>query len=97
MIHTLAKSLRQYKRTSIFTVFFSAVEVIFEILIPLCMSDLIDYGIYDGNMAQVWKYGLVLILSALMQLLTGILSARSAARASAGFAANLRQDMYDNV
>ncbi|MGM9554798.1 MAG: ABC transporter ATP-binding protein [Faecousia sp.] len=97
MIHTLAKSLRQYKKTSLFTVFFSVVEVIFEILIPLCMSDLIDYGIYDGNMAQVWKYGLVLILSALLQLLTGILSARSAARASAGFAANLRQDMYDNV
>lgn len=97
MIQTLARSLRQHKKGSIITVFLSILEVAFEIFIPLCMSNIIDFGIDKGNVAQVWKYGIALILFALMQLVTGVLAARIAAKASAGFAANLRQDMYDNV
>ena len=97
MIHTLARSLRQHKKGSILTMLLSILEVVFEILIPLCMADLIDYGIEQGQMSQVWKYGIALIIFALMQLVTGIFSARMAANASVGFAANLRQDMYDRV
>ena len=97
MIHTLARSLRQHKKGSIITMLLSILEVVFEILIPLCMANLIDYGIEQGQMPQVWKYGIALIIFALMQLVTGIFSARMAASASVGFAANLRQDMYDNV
>lgn len=97
MIKTLAKSLREYKKESWLTVFLSIFEVVFEIVIPLCMADLIDYGIEGGTMGKVWKYGIALLLFAILQLLTGIWSAHAAAKASAGFAANLRSDMYDRV
>ena len=97
MIKTLMKSLREHKKGSLWTVMLSILEVVFEIIIPLCMSELIDAGIDMGDMGQVWRYGISLLCFALMQLLTGVVSAHLAAKASAGFAANLRQDMYDNV
>ncbi len=97
MLKTLSRSLREYKKGSLLTVILSILEVVFEIVIPLCMSHLLDNGIHLGSMPQVWKYGIALLCFALLQLLTGVLSARIAAKASAGFAANLRQDMYDNV
>ncbi len=97
MIKTLRKSLREYKKESWLTVFLSIFEVVFEIVIPLCMADLIDYGIEGGTMGKVWKYGIALLLFAVLQLLTGIWSAHAAAKASAGLAANLRSDMYDRV
>ena len=61
------------------------------------MAYLIDFGIEAGAMQTVFKYGAVLLVFALIQLLTGVFSSVTAAKASAGFAANLRQDMYDNV
>ena len=73
------------------------IEVVFEILIPLSISKLLDSGIEQGVMTCVWKYGAVLIALALMQMVTGVLAARFGAKASVGFAANLRQDMYANV
>lgn len=75
----------------------SILEAAFEILIPLCMADLIDQGIDLGNMAAVWKFGIAILIFAALQLLTGVLSAHIAAKTSVGFSANLRQDMYDNV
>ena len=97
MIKTLSKSLREYKKGSIVTIILSVLEAAFEILIPLCMADLIDQGIEQGNMNAVYKFGLVILISALLQLLTGVLSAHVAAKTSVGFCANLRKDMYDNV
>lgn len=97
MIKTLVKSLREHKKGSVFTIFLSILEVIFEILIPLCMADIIDKGIDLGNTNTVWKYGVTLLIFAALQLFTGVLSAHIAAKTSVGFAANLRQDMYDNV
>lgn len=97
MVKTLAKSLRRHKKGSIITILLSIAEAGFEILIPLCMAELIDKGIDIGNMSAVWKYGIVLLAFAVVQLVTGILSARIAAKTSVGFAENLRQDMYDNV
>ena len=70
---------------------------VFEIVIPLYMSNLIDFGIEGGSMAAVWKFGAFLLLLAAFQLATGVLAARIAARASVGFGANLREDMYNNV
>lgn len=67
MIQTLAGSLRQHKKGSILMILLSVLEVAFEIFIPLCMADLIDFEIENGNMTQVWKYGITLILFALMQ------------------------------
>lgn len=97
MLKTLSRSLREHKKGSAFTILLSVLEVAFEILIPLCMADVIDKGIEHANMSAVWKYGIELIIFAVLQLLTGVLSARIAAKTSVGFAANLRQDMYDNV
>lgn len=97
MIKTLLGSLREYKRGSILTILLSILEAAFEILIPLCMADLIDQGIDLGNLAAVWKFGIAILIFAALQLLTGVLSAHIAAKTSVGFSANLRQDMYDNV
>ena len=97
MIKTLAGSLREHKKGSLFTMLLSILEVVFEIVIPLCMANLIDFGIDKGDMEAVWKYGTALFLSAVLQLITGVLAAHVAAHAAVGFSANLRQDMYDNV
>ena len=97
MIKTLSKSLREYKKTSIITIMMSMIEVVFEILMPLCMSNLIDFGIQDGVMQNVVKYGVALLIFAILQLLTGVLSARLGAKSAVGFASNLREDMYSNV
>lgn len=97
MIKTLSRSLREYKKGSVLTILLSVLEAGFEITIPLCMAKVIDEGIDLGNMNAVWKYGIILLVFALFQLITGVLSAHIAARTSVGFCANLRQDMYDNV
>ena len=97
MIKTLSRSVRQFKVSSAATAALSALEVVFEIVVPLAMSRLIDHGVYAGSMGQVWKYGLILLLLASMQLTTGMLAAKLGAKASVGLAANLRQDMYDRV
>ncbi len=97
MIKTLAKSLREHKKGSILTIILSILEAAFEILIPLCMAEIIDKGIDLGEMSAVWKYGIALLIFAALQLFTGVLSAHIAAKTSVGFSANLRQDMYDNV
>ena len=97
MLRTLLKSLREYKRTSILAVLLTITEVVFEIIIPSCMAYLIDFGIQLGAMQTVFKYGAALLLFAVIQLLTGVFSSVTAAKAASGFAANLRQDMYNNV
>ena len=97
MTKTLLGSLREYKKGSMLTILLSVLEAAFEILIPLRMADLIDQGIEPGEMAAVWKFGTIILVFAVLQLLTGVLSAHVAAKTSVGFSANLRQDMYDNV
>jgi ATP-binding cassette subfamily B protein len=97
MIKTLTKSMRQYGKTSILTMILSVAEVVFEILIPLCMSDLIDYGITGGNMSAVWKYGIAILILSILEFFVGKTAATSAAKAATGFCANLREDMYRNV
>ncbi|NLH64064.1 MAG: ABC transporter ATP-binding protein [Erysipelotrichaceae bacterium] len=97
MIKTLAKSIRQYKKESIMTPILVTGEVVLEIIIPLLMADLIDYGIDQGNMNVVMKYGIAWLISAVIELIVGAWAGKTAASASAGFAANLRQDAYDNV
>ena len=97
MTKTLLGILREYKKGSILTILLSILEAAFEILTPLRMADLIDQGIEPGEMAAVWKLGTIILVFAVLQLLTGVLSAHVAAKTSVGFSANLRQDMYDNV
>ena len=97
MIRTLARSLRQYRKSSVIAILLSILEVILEIAIPLVMSDLIDRGIQVGNMGEVWRLGIALLVLAVLEFGVGAGGAWMGARASVGFAANLRDDMYDNV
>ena len=97
MLKKLAESIREYKLTSILTPIFVAGEVILEVIIPLLMADLIDDGIYGGEMNMVYKLGLQLVLCAIISLLFGVLSGITASKASSGFASNLRKDLYYKV
>ena len=97
MIKQLAGSVRQYKKDAILTPLFVIGEVALEVLIPLIMANLIDYGINAGDMNYVIKTGIILIILCMASLFCGAMSGRYAASASAGFAANLRQDMYYKV
>lgn len=97
MIKKLLKSVREYKTSSILTPIFVALEVILEVVIPLLMAQLIDDGIYKGEMNIVYKIGIELILCAILSLIFGMLSGIFAAKASSGFAKNLRKDLYYKV
>ena len=97
MVRKLLRSVREYKKHSILAPVFVIFEVIMEVVIPLLMANLLDFGIDDGNLEYIVKMGIVLVVFALISLIFGILSGRSAAIASAGFAKNLRKDMYYKV
>ena len=97
MIKKLMKSIREYKKDSILTPICVAVEVVLETIIPLLMANLIDDGVYGGEMNLVYKIGLELILCAVLSLVFGVLSGNFAAKASSGFAKNLRKDLYYKV
>lgn len=97
MVKKLSQSIREYKKYSILTPICVAAEVILEIIIPLLMANLIDDGIYGGEMNMVYKIGLELILCAVLSLIFGMLSGKFAAKASSGFAKNLRKDLYYKV
>ena len=97
MIKRLLKSVREFKKDALLTPFFVVLEVVMEVIIPWVMAKLIDYGIDGQDMAAIWKYGLILVASAMLALVFGAAAGTFAARASTGFARNLRHDMYYNV
>lgn len=97
MIKTLSKCVREYKVPSIITPIFIIFEVILEVLIPFFMADIIDNGIDKGDMDYIWKMGLVLAALAFTSLLFSALAGKYAAVASAGFAKNLRHDMFYKI
>lgn len=97
MIKTILGSVREYKKPTFQTIFFSGIEAVFEIVIPFWMSFLIDRGIEAGNMRPVALYGGLLLLFAALQCSTGVAAAYRGAYASAGFSANLREDMFARV
>ena len=97
MIKKLMKSIREYKTPSLLAPFFVALEVVLEVIIPLLMANLIDDGIYQGEMNLVYKIGIELIICAVLSLIFGMLSGMFAAKASSGFAKNLRKDLYYKV
>lgn len=97
MIKTILKSVREYKRASILSPIFVALEVIMEVIIPMLMASLIDKGIEVRDMNYTIKIGVILVVMCALSLLFGVLSGKFAAEASAGFAKNLRHDMYYKV
>ncbi|MBO4378096.1 MAG: ABC transporter ATP-binding protein [Clostridia bacterium] len=97
MIKKLTARIGQYKKQTIATPLFMVGEVGMEVLIPLIMSWLIDRGIERGDMSQIWINGLLLLAAAFISLFFGVMGGRMAATASAGFAKNLRHDMYYTI
>ena len=97
MITRLAQSIRNYRKQTILTPFYVSLEVAIDVVIPLLMASLIDQGITAGSMSSILYYGLALLLSCAFSLLFGTLSGKNAAIASAGFAHNLREDIFANV
>ena len=94
MIKTLLAQVRQYKKDALLAPLFTALEVLMEVLIPFVTAAIIDQGIQAGNMGQVYRYGLLMLALALFSLCFGVLAGRFSARASAGYACNLRDAMY---
>lgn len=97
MIKTLLAHVKEYKRPSLLAPLCAALEVFFDMSIPFVIAQLIDQGIQAGNMAVAMKFGLLMLFIAICGLTTGFLAGKFAAEASAGFAANLREGMYDNI
>lgn len=97
MVKKLMRSIRQYKKASLLSPFFMIVEVVLEVLIPYFMAGIIDIGISGGNMPYIYKMGVFLLIAALVSLSAGFLSGKYAAKASAGFAKNLRADQFRNI
>lgn len=94
MIKTLSKSIRQYKKLSLLSPMFVIGEVIIEMLIPYLVGILIDNGIMKGDMFYISKMGLLLLVLTVISLILGASASYVSAHAAAGFAANLRQDMF---
>ena len=97
VLRTLGHSIREYKKASILAPVFVAVEGILEILIPTIMASLIDEGITGGSMPATVKFGVILLVCAMVSLGAGFLSGKYAAVAGAGFAKNLRKDQFEKV
>ena len=97
MIKTLAKQIREYKWASIATPIFMILEVAMEMVIPLLMASIIDDGVEAGDMQHIFLIGCYMILAALVGLSAGIMGGKYGAKASTGFARNLREAMYENI
>ena len=97
MIKKLSKFIGQYKIPTILTPILISLEVVMEVIIPLVMAELIDKGVYAGEMNLIYKLGLELVILAMFSLFFGATNGFTAAKASAGFAKNLRQALYYKV
>ena len=97
MVKKLASYIKEFKLATILTPTCAALEVVMETLLPLMMAGIIDKGITPGNMSEVYKYGAIMIVMAVLSLTFGIVAGRLAANAGAGFAANIRTAMYENI
>ena len=97
MLKTLKAYVGEYKRTAVAAPVFIVFEVILEMIIPLLMSEIIDNGLGAGNMNYVVKVGLIMLLVSFASLFCGAMAARQAAIASAGFAKNVREGMYNHI
>jgi len=97
MIKTLVHYIGQYKKDTVLTPVFTALEVLMEILIPFVTASIIDQGIEAGNMKKVYFFGGIMLIFAFLSLFFGVEAGRSASAASSGFACNLRDGMYENI
>ena len=97
MIKTLARQIKEYKSASIVTPIFMILEVAMEMVIPLLMASIIDDGVQAGDMKHIFVIGCYMILAAIVGLFAGVMGGKYGAKASTGFARNLREAMYENI
>lgn len=97
MNKTLLKSMREYKKQSILTPVFVILEVLMEVLIPFQMAKIIDVGINEKNMPYILETGGILVVMAILALIFGALAGKFAAEAGAGYAKNLRRDIFYKI
>ena len=97
MLKTLLAQVREFKKASFLTPFFMILEVLFETLIPLVMASIIDKGVETGDIGHIYRMGALMGILALMGLYTGVMGGKYGAKASTGFARNLRKAMYTNI
>ena len=97
MIRTLLKEVKEYKAASIATPIFMILEVLFETLIPFLMASIIDKGVNTGDINHIYKVGGIMIVAAALGLVAGMAGGRYGAKASTGFAKNLRNKMFDQI
>lgn len=97
MIKKLLKSVREYKRPTLLTPLFVAIESALEVFIPFLLALMVDNGIEKSDMPYLLTVGGILLIAAMLSLLFGILAGRTSAVASSGFAKNLRNDLFDKI
>ena len=97
MIRLLLKEVKEYKKASIATPFFMILEVAMEMCVPFLMASIIDNGVNKGDMAHIYKVGAIMIVAAAIGLFAGLMGGRFGAKASTGFAKNLREKMFNHI
>ncbi|MBQ1193080.1 MAG: ABC transporter ATP-binding protein, partial [Lachnospiraceae bacterium] len=97
MLKVLGSQIKEFKRASLMTPVFMILEVIMEMIIPLLMASIIDDGINAGNLNHIYKVGALMVMVALIGLWAGLMGAKYGAKASTGFAKNLRKAMFENI
>ena len=97
MLKTLGAQIKEFKKVSLLTPLCMIGEVIMEMIIPLMMASIIDDGVEAGNMGHIYAVGACMVVAAVLGLAFGVLGGKFGAKASTGFARNLRKAMYDNI
>lgn len=97
MIKTLAKQIKEFKAASIATPLFMILEVLMEMIIPFLMASIIDKGVNAGDIQHIYEVGGIMVVAAAIGLFAGMMGGRYGAKASAGFARNLREAMFNNI
>lgn len=97
MVKTLASYVKEFKKVSFLTPICMVGEVIMEMVIPMLMASIIDEGVGKGDMGHIYRVGMLMIAAAALGLIFGVLGGVFGARASTGFARNLRKGMFDNI
>ena len=97
MLKVLGAQIKEFKKDSLMTPVFMILEVIMEMIIPLLMASIIDDGVNTGNMNHIYKVGAYMVVAAVIGLWAGMMGAKYGAKASTGFARNLRKAMFENI
>ena len=97
MLRLLLKEVKEYKKASIATPLCMILEVAMEMCVPFLMASIIDNGVDKGDLAHIYKVGAIMIVAAVIGLLAGLLGGRFGAKASTGFAKNIREKMFNHI